>query len=532
MKTKFYFGAFAALALGFASCSSDEPINGPVDPDGPTVGESYMAVVIQNIGSNGKAAVPGDDDFEDPAVGSTESSFDAENIRFYFFTAEGQPFIMLNQGVNGTVSHTNMVKPNQIEVSNDDGVGQTIKGILVLGEPEKYLGNKPAKVFCVANPIVHNFEDFANITLNQIKQIDVTYAPDKDPFGKFVMTSSSYASSNATDAEEIFYTDVTDCIKTTAAEAENNPAKIFLERLAAKVRVKGLGTKVVREKGAGTTNPEAEFSITGIEGKVKLDVELAGWELVKNAKKTFAVKNIKDFIANPPFENWNDATHHRSYWAYTACAQTTDFFKSSFNIHEDAFSLGNYDADHPTANIAYCYGNTRFAETVKTATDRTSNATAILVKGIVKKHGDTEPLDLVNWGGQYFLTDNFKQMVADAYNREHNTTLTKDNISFKNHGTNKNTWKVYVEGDGDWDRFDNISWWNKGVTSYYLNIKHFDEKFGVVRNHIYDYTLTDVIGLGVPGSDPENPEELKASYLAAVVYCLNWRIVSNTTVLE
>ena len=262
-----------------------------------------MAVVIQNVGSNGRAALPGDDDFEDPAAGSTESSFDAENIRFYFFTEEGQPFIMLNQGVNGTVSHTNMVKPNKIEVSNDDGAGQTIKGILVLGAPEKYLGNKPAKVFCVANPIVHDFEDFANITLNQIKQIDVTYAPDKDPFGKFVMTSSSYASSNATDAEEIFYTDVTNCIKTTATEAENNPAKIFLERLAAKVRVKGLGTKVVREKGEGTTNPEAEFSITGIEGKVKLDVELAGWELVKNAKKTYAVKNIKDFIATPPFEN-------------------------------------------------------------------------------------------------------------------------------------------------------------------------------------------------------------------------------------
>lgn len=135
MKTKFYFGAFAALALGFASCSSDEPINGPVDPDGPTVGESYMAVVIQNVGSNGRAALPGDDDFEDPAAGSTESSFDAENIRFYFFTEEGQPFIMLNQGVNGTVSHTNMVKPNKIEVSNDDGAGQTIKGILVLVAP-------------------------------------------------------------------------------------------------------------------------------------------------------------------------------------------------------------------------------------------------------------------------------------------------------------------------------------------------------------------------------------------------------------
>lgn len=144
MKTKFYFGAFAALALGFASCSSDEPINGPVDPDGPTVGESYMAVRITNIGSSGRA-LPGDNEFEGPA--GDESKIEVENIRFYFFTESGQPFLMVNNGVNGEVSNTNMVKPAEIRTENTNGKDDnTIEGLLVLGTPAAgYLGNEPKK---------------------------------------------------------------------------------------------------------------------------------------------------------------------------------------------------------------------------------------------------------------------------------------------------------------------------------------------------------------------------------------------------
>lgn len=532
MKTKFYFGAFAALALGFASCSSEEPINGPgTESGGFTTGDKYMAVVIQNIGSNGRA-LPGDDEFEGPATGSNEASFTADDIRFYFFTESGQPFLMVNNGVNGEVSNTNMVKPDELKTENTNGAVDNITGFLVLGTPTAgYLGNKPAKVFCIVNPIGRSFEYYAEKSLDALKTETVTYDIDKDAFSKFVMTNSTYAK----EGKEIFYTDVADCIKSDPEEAKANPARIYLERLAAKVRVKDLGTKVVREKGT-STNPVKEFTIHGIDGKVKLDVELVGWELINQAKKTHAIKNISGCLTNAPFEDWNDASRHRSYWAITAAQADDDFYKNTFDIKTDEFGLKNYDASKPTENIAYCYGNTYFADDVESVNDRTTNATAIVVKGIVKQNGSTDALDLVCWGGDYFTTETFKQYVIDAWNKEHNSTLAADAVTFVNTHTSSvplkpNTWMVNVNGS-NWSRFKDFMWWENGVTSYYLNVKHLNEKFGVVRNHIYDYTITDVIGLGVPGSEPENPEETEPTYLAAVVYCLNWRIVSNTTVLE
>lgn len=547
MKTKFYFGAFAALALGFASCSSDEPINGPVtDSDGPAVGESYMAIRITNVGSNGRA-LPTDNDFENPA-GEAESKFDKDNVRFYFFTADDKPFIMTQNGVNGTVSNTNMVAP--VDITSPDGSFDPntpgnpgdVTGVLVLGAPEKYIGNKPAKVVCIVNPHedVHPFEYYANKTLDALREIT---ADVPNEFTKFTMTSSTYA----VDGKSVCYTDVTDYIFTTADEAKNHPAKIFVERLAAKVRVKGLQAYTVKSKtetGGTVSTKEAEFTIRGLsslEGyssdKTQLSMSLEGWMLIKNAKNTYAIKNIDECIKNAPFADWNDPTRHRSYWAWTACAGESDFWVKEYNIHTGNFSLGNFNSTYPTQNVAYCYGNTRFSDDITSATDRTSNATAILVKGTVKLPGKDDGLDIVNWAGDYYLTSEFKKVVVAAWNADNPTRqVNADAIEFTAKGSTPNTWKAVVKLSGTesqtYDRFDNISWWKDGVTSYYVNIKHMGEKFGVVRNHIYDYEFTDVIGLGVPGNDPQNPQDPESNYLAAVVYCLNWNVVSNSTVLE
>lgn len=542
MKTKFYFGAFAALALGFASCSSDEPINGPVDPDGPTTGEKYMAVVLNDIGSSGRA-LPGDTDFEGPAAGSNEGKFETENVRFYFFTDKGQPFVMLQTGVNGEVSETNMVAPTELEQVNDNGEGAFKKGLLVLGKPAKYVGEKPAKVFCVANPIKTDFVDYANKPLSDLKKIEVIYDTEKNPDSTFGFTSSTYE----LDGTEVYYTDVTDHLESTAEAAMNNPAKIFLERLVAKVRVKGLELKDVKEKAtdADAPNPIKSFKINGLGDDVKLKADLVGWELVKNAKRTYAVKDIFSFIGadKGPFDDWNDATRHRSYWANTACAGNDDFFKRTYDIYTDAFPLKSFDINNPKANVAYCYGNTRFAtdleeETIANpATARTTNATAIVVKAIIKQEGSNDGLNFVYWGGEYFTPGSFRQLVANRWNTEHKITddalkvqPNEEDIRFIK-GSSANSYKVEVKGN-EWSYFDDILWWKEGVTSYYLNVKHRGNKFGVVRNHIYDYEISDVIGLGVPGNDPEDPKKPEETYLAAVVYCLNWNLVSHKVDLE
>ena len=148
MKSRFYFGALAVMALGLTGCATDEP-----NPDGGNVSTGdnrYMAVRISAVDDT--RALPGEPDFEEGQ--GNENTITADNIRFYFFTAEGQPFVMQLTNVNGEVSHTNMVKPNEITVNTTNGETPTnIEGMLILGKPSGagYQVATPEKVVVVAN---------------------------------------------------------------------------------------------------------------------------------------------------------------------------------------------------------------------------------------------------------------------------------------------------------------------------------------------------------------------------------------------
>jgi len=559
MKKLFFLPALAALF--FASCSSDEP-GGPASPE-EQVGERYMAVKISNVGSAGSKA-GGDQSTEEgntfeEGVGN-ESSITAENIRFYFFTEDKRPFVMNMTGVNGEVSHTNMVKPTTITHTVTNGKVDEINGTLVLGTAaEGYKGNKPYYVICVANVNNNNvnFEDFAGLRMDNVRKVTAN-SPVPASWsidGKvFLMASSSYLDA---DGSDVYYTKISDKIKTSASDAQNDPALIFLERLAAKVRVKGLGTYVAqknKETGTGTEN--ATYSIWTVEnGTLEqtkndlLDVELTGWQLRNTAKEAYVIKNLastwtKDG-ANAPFENWNSATLHRCYWTDPFVASKADVDNSGYNIYETSqFKLGNFVSG--VTNVTYCYENTLQPNTgnaFSLQSDRTSGATAIVVRGVVKEHGKTEGLNLCEWGGDFYTEDALKQVVIDDYNREKNEAgkLTADKVSFKEYSNNgstitdarPNTWYAIVDGTTHNNyRFRNIKRWINGATSYCVNIQHIGEMFGVVRNHIYDYTMQAVIGLGVPGNDPDSPQPETESYLAARVNVLNWHVVSKTVTLE
>ena len=539
MKTSICYGALATLTLGLAACSSDEPV---VNPDNPaTGGEQFMAVTIQTVG-DGTRALPGDTDFEQ-GVGN-ENSITAANIRFYFFTETGAPFVMSHVNVNGTVTNTNMVQPTEIKASNlTNGEEPTdITGILVLGTPDPeagYQGNTPARVIAVANPKARAFEEYANISITQFQEKSASL--NNFDFNTFTMTSSSYVdgvkqADGSTKDEVVCYTDVSGKIKTTKDEAEKDAAMIYMERLAAKVRVHGLGTYnvKVRDKNNNQLTNENFTIWESSDGATRttLQVELQGWQLMNRAHSTYALKNITDFVTNPPFADWNDPTRHRSYWAFTNASADTDFSDTEYKLYGDQasnyFKLGEFDSTNATANIAYTYGNTR--PEPASVTDRETKATAIMVKAQVQD-SDGNPVDLVKWGAEYFTLDYFKQVVANAWNGEGGIAATKDDVTLITDGTQANTYKVKVK-NSDFSRFSGISWWKNGLTTYNVNILHHTDAagknyFGVVRNHIYDYTFTAVIGLGVPGEDPVNPPVPTETYLAAAVNVLNWHIVSH-----
>ena len=77
------------------------------------------------------------------------------------------------------------------------------------------------------------------------------------------------------------------------------------------------------------------------------------------------------------------------------------------------------------------------------------------------------------------------------------------------------------------------------MTYYYYEIKHLQgsDEIGVVRNHIYKTTITNIAGLGTPVYNPgdviypEKPED-NAHYIAAEINILSWRVVKNNYNLE
>lgn len=536
--TKFFLGAFAALLMGatMASCSNDEPAAGGENNENSSVGDRYISVRIFNPSNTSRAAGEG---FEE-GVGN-ENAISAENIRFYFFNANQQPFTLVASNVNGELSNTNMVKPISLTPNTQDGNEVTANGVLVLGKPTSpYLGVTPSYMICAANLTDSEFKELANKTMRDAANIIRSKATGESlDWGTFVMTNSTYIK----DGEKVIATKIEDeNLAESAVAAQANPVNIYVERLAAKVRVTGLD--VYQPQKAGDNPEKVTFNFSNAEGQVEettLYVNLNGWQLKNRYTKA---KLFKDIDADGDyFPNWNAPEYHRCYWAITP-ADESGLFNKTYDIYSSTqFTLGNYNAAKPTENIRYTYPNTAWASTPESASDRTTNVTSVIVRGVVCTDATgATPLDFVYWAGGYYKTAEFKKMVANAYNVENTgANKTADDITLVADNTNPNQWiasvKLNETENYRFDRFNGISWWQNGLTSYNVNIKHATTAdgtalYGVVRNHIYENIFTGVVGLGVPGNEPENPKDETETYVAATVNVLNWKLVSNTIVLE
>lgn len=535
-----YLGLAAIAAFGLASCSSDEPSNG--SNNGAVKGEQYMAVTIRTAGMNGtRAAELGSPEFEDPAAGSSEGTVTADNLYFYFFDAQGNPFQLAAANVQGSVA-TNVVRPLEINSGNTDGEDpESVQAVLVLGKAvgEGYVGTTPAQMLCVANPVASNLNAYANQPLSEVLRL---YSSNTGlpALTNFVMTSSTYVDGG----EKIVATDVTDKFATTPDAAKANPATIYLERLAVKVRAHGLGDFEPQYRNAeGQIVENYQYKVNNED--VDLQVALDGWRLINISTRSLAFKNVAVDVNY--FTGWNAPDLHRCYWALSQVSDPLLNTIAQCNIYDaNQWTRGNFNSAQPTVNIAYAYENTQYAAAsygtggAENATDRLSNATGILVKATVKmKKGDeTEftPVNLTRWSGAYFTEEELKNMIIANYNVTTGSSLPASAVSFVK-DTDPNRWKAQVTNAAgvvtDMSaNFSNIMRWIDGATSYYLNIEHLNGLFGVVRNHIYDYEFTGVVGLGVPGNDPENPQPEDETFLAAKVAVLNWHVISNKFVLE
>lgn len=522
-KNLFYLSVFAALFT--TSCSNnDEP-----NPSGNATGEQYMAVTIKDVNSGSRAVTDGG--FEG-AVGG-EGTITANNLYFLFFDEYGNAFPLAYANVNGTVT-TNMVIPTELNASDETNGEEagTLTGVLVLGKTvgEGYVGTTPSQVLCVANPRTEVMKALENLNLRTVLA-KVTFVPEDkwSVDGEFLMTNSTYA--DATKTNVITAVDVTGKIESTPEAAKKNPAVIYLERLAAKVRATYDASYNVQKREAdGTVSAQGTFKLDNED--VTFTARIDGWQLYNTAMQANAFKQLTPSNYAGWGDWWNDSAKHRSYWAESNAGSTLN--KNSYNIYDATqFTTQSFIATNNKANLIYCYENTSHPS-IKIG-DRSKNAaTAIVIKATIMKDG--EPINMYRWAGTYYTEDRLKERVANAYVASHSGTADKTKVKFKKSTNNDNTWyAVYEQADGtevDMSAtFNNILWWRNGVTSYYANIEHLGKKIGVVRNHIYDYTVDGIVGLGIPGNDPTTPTETE-SFLACHVRVLNWHLLKNNITLE
>lgn len=107
-----------------------------------------------------------------------------------------------------------------------------------------------------------------------------------------------------------------------------------------------------------------------------------------------------------------------------------------------------------------------------------------------------------------------------------------------------NAFSAYIENEDNKAKYaDRIKTYTNGQCYYPYWIRHANNdlanemgimEFGIVRNNIYDLTVTGISGFGISGTDkpdPEQPVEKDNFYLKVNLYVRNWVVRSNSGII-
>lgn len=294
--------------------------------------------------------------------------------------------------------------------------------------------------------------------------------------------------------------------------------------------------------------------------------------------------------------DWNHPTYFRSFWAQNGKDFTKENLQfGGFNkpASSDPASSDIYLADacknFDGATPVYMQENAAWTDAGKDADYGTK---LIVAAQLVDKDGNG--VDLGWYAGSYYMQDDLKQVVlsnakifkkssVDGNGEKYDPATTTDiTIEFqtttaagdftgdqRNSGVSEeiNRYNCYAmvnsefevtagtyyikEGNGNYKEIKNVNElnaalkgvgalkvWESGYTYYWLDITHLAPvgkygHVGVVRNHIYDYTLSSFKGFGIPVLDPsetiypEIPNDPEMMYIAAQINILSWRLVNH-----
>lgn len=598
MKKLHLLGA-ALVALSMTACS-EESMTGneePVTPPTVTpVGDGgYIAVKITNP-ANSRADVG--DSMTFPTGSEDENKIDINNLGFFFYKADGTPFDMTTgTNVNGNPITSNMIRP--MYAGNGSSDVSLSSAVLVLGKAagEGYEGAIPAKMICVAN--ADDITVYQGKTLTEVESIIEEAVVTTSKNGSFVMTSSAYwANNQKTFWSEITSANIKSTPADAKAAPVQLYVERMAAKVQVASVTNGL-VQVAGENN--TTTPFAltyldwdatANDVKSVTGK-NVWAEFSGWNVNTLANKASGIKTISNYSAgdNKYFDNltdWNSAERHRCFWATTNSqidavnSIKPEQFKATATENDEQTLWRGAGADNARyifANTSDPFllgvtnrGNEKFRGKQNFARSRATKLLVGVNLSIVDAGATAKsetPFNLLHWGGTYYTPAALCNSIAKLYGltggkkvvmvRANDPNGTKQENDYKQHFNVNFYW---VESNsthqmGDLVASDQVdatnhaidptlyaAYWN-GMAYYIVNIANDlkataqsnKEMYGVVRNHIYSYTLQKFIGLGTPVAAPdqltdvENPASGE-TFVAAQLNIVPWRLVEHETDLE
>lgn len=557
---------FAAMALAtVVSCSKNVDDVSGVTADGQT---AFISVSLKAAGEMTRAEATNPESFQ---YGSKAENT-INNATFYFFDAVGDAY---------TVDTDNAVEVNtKTLTANNANPVENIEAysnvILVIKESQN---TPPAKMVALIN--VENPAAYANKTLAQLQTLAVNHSTTNG----FVMSNSVYEANGAEVVateilpENIFTTpDPEGEVGDAYVAPENSgvkPVEIFVERVAAKVKV-NVSNKIEGVVNVPATDNTEAYTIYPVADVKDTYVKVRGWDVTNAAVES---NLIKDYATTNLFSPVNNAAFHRSYWATTiASANPTHGF--TFNAiakamgteayyNENTLSPSNaegwFNENNNTnatkasqlivaAQLVDSKGNAKeFARWYGKDYENGEKLQAAMINNAAKQifvldstdDPNTEEVEPNVFTGIAVKDVEFYQ-VSDqtvyvdpatyAGDRRYEVRVkAKDGVTYY-HADGKTTYTA-DEVTAILAKIEPAMIWAGGMTYYYTLINHYGDADGMVRNHIYDITISGFKGIGTPVYDPtkiiipEVPVEQETYHLTAEINVLSWALVSQNVEL-
>lgn len=568
----------ALAAFMFSACSSEDTENGGGNNN---VDVSYLSVNIQNVGEVMSRAEYNEDKYGGTYEDGTEAESKISDVRFYFFNADGSPYILKKS--TSTEKDKNWMTPGTITPDGKDhttSVEQITKEVLVIAGQERVA---PHSVVAVINSKTLTTLGEGALSLTDLRdkqdnQFYTTTTTTATP-EKFVMANSIYMK----EGKEEYAVPVTGHVSTTEEGAKANPIDIYVERVAAKVNTTcdtNEGWKIGTDDW---NNGKWTYQLADkLFSKYDVFVVVDGWSVADaNGRATVEKATLNSTWSNDllGINPWTTGDYHRCFW------ETSVPFVDGTNevLNKPFKNISSTIAD----GVVYTLPNTP-----KATTDFADKMENSLTKVIVAAHlyykdeaGVAHQAEICKYKGiQYLSKEDVLTVVAnenkskyfkkttttdpEGHNVDVYTSISKDDLTFATSAPEGSEAKLKdyevipqfksdaVIYDADHNLVD-VAEANKAIATeankaqvrregrvyYYTPIRHLASEatklgyYGVVRNHSYKVNLQKVSGFGTPVYDPDKvidptlPEE-ENIYLAARINVLSWRVVKSDVNLD